>query len=131
MSAERAAIALLMAVLGSDRDLLRAVHAIYPEPSPRKSPPLLEIGAMVASDWGTKDRPGCELAVELRHFAAATADLGVVSARIRALVPMLRGGGDGWEIVSARLTRTRSGYDRQGRFEQNFAVRLRCLEIRP
>lgn len=127
MSAAAVAKARIAELFGDDRSLRAVVHSIETTPQPRASLPRIEIGAVAETDWGTKDRAGSELIVTLRHFAAV-ADNGQVAARVRALVPMLRGAAGGWEVVSARLNRARSEFDRQGRWEQRFELRLRCLE---
>lgn len=126
MSAGGAVAARLAAMLEADAELLRKVNGVYDQPTPRASPPLIEIGAVVTSDWGTKDRAGRELRIEVRHIAMVRDD-GVVAERIMAVVPMLRGIAGDWEIVAARLMRTRGSHDRQGRWEQSFEVRVRCL----
>lgn len=126
MSAERVVVARLLAALIEDAALVRAVHGVYDRRAPRASAPYIEIGEVTASDWGTKDRAGCELRIAIRHIAAARDDA-VVAARIGAVVAELRGADDGCEIVSARIVRARSGYDRQDRWEQLFEIRVRCL----
>lgn len=129
MSAEAVVVAHLLEKLGADPSLRRLVHGIYDRPIPRASPPYVVIGAVVTNDWGTKDRAGSELRVELRHVAVRGPDQGLVAARIGAVVPTLRGAVAGWDIVSARLLRTRSGHDREGQWSQSYDVRLRCLVI--
>lgn len=129
MSAETAAAAYIFARLSEDVALARVIHAVYDRPTARAAMPHLMIGAIVSADWGTKDRPGCELRIELRHAAASGPDEGIVAERIAALVPAMRGTAKGWDIVSARLIRSRSGHDRQGVWSQSFEVRLRCLKI--
>jgi hypothetical protein len=126
-SPEAAVTTRLLAHLGADRALLRAVHGLYAAPVLRMTPPFIEIAAITGSDWGTKDRAGAELLLTLRHAAPVGDDGCAVAARLRALVPGLRGQEAGWTIVAARLLRTRRAFDRQGRVEQQFDVRLRLL----
>lgn len=130
-SPEAAVTARLLAQLGADRALLRAVHGLYAAPVPRMTPPFIEIAVIAASDWGTKDRMGCEALVTLRHSGLAGDDGSIAAARLRALVPGLRGDADGWSLVSARLIRARRAFDRQGRVEQSFDVRVRMLAQSP
>lgn len=127
MNAEAAAVAHIVDMLGGDPLLRRLVHGIYDREVPRMSPPYVVIREVVAADWGTKDRAGSELRVELRHVAASGPDGGLVAARISEVMPLLRSKAAGWEIASARLLRTRSSYDRQGQWSQSFDIRLRCL----
>jgi Protein of unknown function (DUF3168) len=126
MSAGAAVVARLMAALEGDPALLRVVHGVFDQPTARASVPFIEIGAVTASDWGTKDRAGSELRIMVRHVAVRR-DGTVVAERIAAAVAGLRGRAEGWEIVAARVLRTRGAHDRQGRWEQDFELRVRCL----
>jgi hypothetical protein len=128
MSAEAAAVAHMLALLSEDAALARVLHGVYGRPTARAAMPHLMLGAIVSADWGTKDRAGCELRIELRHASTSGPDEGIVAERIAALVPAMRGVAGGWEIVSARLIRSRSGHDRQGGWSQSFEIRCRCLE---
>lgn len=128
MSAAAAVAARLTALLDSDPAVMRVVHGVYDRPVPRATPPLIEIGAVTASDWGTKDRAGCELRIAVRHVAPGPGDR-VVAERIAAAVAGLRGVAGPWEVVAARILRSRSGFDRQGQWEQSFEVRARCLML--
>lgn len=133
MSADAAVVARMMAMLEDDAALRRAVHGVYDRPTPRASMPFVVIGAVGSGDWGTKDRIGSEVRVELRHVTATGPDEGLVAASIQALASGLRGiadsGSGRWEIVSARLLRTRIAYDRQGQWSQSFDIRVRCLKV--
>jgi hypothetical protein len=130
MSAAASVTAQMLALLSEDAVLARVLHGVYHRPTARAALPHLIIGRISSADWGTKDRAGCELRIELRHAAAAGPDDGLVAERIAALVPAMRGVTGEWEIVSARLIRSRSGHDRQGGWSQIFEVRCRCLEHR-
>lgn len=76
----------------------------------------------------------------MRHGAAEAGD-GAVAARIAAVVAALRGAEQdwpeqdwpeqNWDIVSARVMRSRSGTDRQGKWAQEFDLRVRCLAAVP
>ena len=129
MSAEAAVAARLAALLRGDAALMGVVNAVHEGPVARATLPFLAIGALGVSDWGTKDRAGAEVLVRLSWTAPDGPGDGLVGARVIAVVQTLRGVSGGWELVSARLLRSRGGHDKAGRWVQEFEVRVRCLAV--
>lgn len=127
MSAEAAVAARLAARLRADAALMGRVHAVHEGPAARATLPFVAIGPLGVSDWGTKDRDGAEVLARVTWTAPDGPGDGLVGARIAAAVAGMRGVQDGWELVSARLLRSRGEHDKTGRWVQAFEVRVRCL----
>ena len=127
MSAEAAAYAALATALAG----VAGLNAVSPGPPLAASPPYAEIGAIVAADWGTKDRPGRELRVQVTVSdrgeapARVLALAGVAGAAIEAMPRVAQG----WELVSIALARTRLAADRPGQWRLVHEYRLRMLSI--
>jgi hypothetical protein len=129
VSAEVAVVARLTALLRGDAALMGVVNALHEGPVARATLPFLSVGALSVSDWGTKDRAGAEVLVRLGWSAPDGPGDGLVAARVAAMVQALRGVSGGWELVSARLVRSRGGHDKAGRWVQEFEVRVRALAV--
>ena len=129
MSAEAAVAARLASLLRSDAALMARVNAVHEGPVARATLPFLAIGALSVSDWGTKDRAGAEVLARVVWTAPDGPGDGLVGARVAAVVAGLRGVQNGWELVSARLVRSRGEHDKAGRWVQGFEVRVRCLVV--
>lgn len=127
MSAEAAVAARLAALLREDAALMGRVNAVFEGPAARATLPMLAIGALGVSDWGTKDRAGAEVLVRVSWTAPDGPGDGLVGARVAAVVAALRGVSAGWELVAARLVRSQGSHDKAGRWVQGFDVRVRCL----
>ena len=127
MSAEAAVAARLAALLRGDAALMGRVHAVFEGPVARATLPFVAIGAVGVSDWGTKDRAGAEVLVRVVWTAPDGPGDGLVGARVAAVVAGLRGVSGDWELVSARLVRSRGEHDKAGRWVQAFEVRVRAL----
>jgi Protein of unknown function (DUF3168) len=127
VSAEAAVAARLAALLRGDAALMGRVNAVFEGPVARATLPFLSIGALGVSDWGTKDRAGAEVLVRVNWTAPDGPGDGLVGARVAAVVAGLRGVSGGWELVAARLVRSRGEHDKAGRWVQGFEIRVRCL----
>jgi hypothetical protein len=110
--AEQAVRGRALMLLKADAALAALVHGVFDGVPARASAPYVSVGAAEGSDWGTKDRAG-------RDDAAA--------GRIDAAVGGLRGAAEGWEIVAARVVRTRFAFAREGGWRHELVVRCRCL----
>lgn len=124
----------LAALLRGDADLMGRVNAVFEGPAARATLPFVSIGALGVSDWGTKDRAGAEVLVRVVWTAPGQQDNGgpadgLVGARVAAVVAALRGVSGGWELVAARLVRSRGEHDKAGRWVQGFEIRVRCLVV--
>jgi len=129
MSAEAAVATRLAVLLRGDAALMGRVNAVFDGPVARATLPYLAIGTLGVSDWGTKDRAGAEVLVRVNWTAPDRPGDGIVGTRVAAVVMGLRGVAGGWEMVSARLIRSRGEHDKQGRWVQGFDVRVRCLVV--
>lgn len=134
VSAEAAVAGRLADLLRGDAALMGRVNAVFEGPVARATIPFVAIGALGVSDWGTKDRVGAEVLVRVTWIAPGQQDDGgpgdgLVAARIAAVVTGLRGVSADWELVAARLVRSRGEHDKAGRWVQGFDVRVRCLVV--
>lgn len=125
--AEQAVRARTLAVLKADAALAELVHGVFDGVPPRASTPYVSVGTAEGSDWGTKDRAGREVRLSLTlHGQGAGVEDGA-AGRIEGLVSGLRGAGEGWVIVGARVVRTRFAFAREGGWRHEMVVRCRCL----
>lgn len=129
MSAEAAVAARLAALLRGDAALMGRINAVFEGPVARATPPFVTITSLATSDWGTKDRAGAEVLVRLNWIAPEGPGDGLVATRVGAAVAAARGVAGGWELVSARLVRSRGAHDKQGRWAQEFELRVRALVV--
>lgn len=125
--AEQAVRRRALAVLGGDEALAGLVHGVFDGVPPRASAPYVSVGAAEGSDWGTKDRAGREVRVSLTLYGQGAGIDDAAAGRIEMLVAGLRGEADGWDIVGARVVRTRFAFAREGGWRHEMVVRCRCL----
>ena len=125
--AEQAVRGRALMLLKADAALAALVHGVFDGVPARASAPYVSVGAAEGSDWGTKDRPGREvrLGVVLHGRGAGLDD--AAAGRIDAVVGGLRGAAEDWEIVGARVVRTRFAFAREGGWRHELVVRCRCL----
>lgn len=125
--AEQAVRGRALMLLKADAALAALVHGVFDGVPARASAPYVSVGAAEGSDWGTKDRAGHEvrLSVVLHGQGAGLDD--AAAGRIDAVVGGLRGAAEGWEIVAARVVRTRFAFAREGGWRHELVVRCRCL----
>lgn len=126
-SAEQAVRTWTLALLAADRDLAGLVHGVFDGTPPRASLPHVSIGPAEGHDWGTKDRAGREVRLTLRLIGTDPAGPGAAAARIEAVAATLRGAADGWDIVAARVIRSRHNLRREGGWRYEMLLRCRCL----
>ena len=125
--AEQAVRGRALMLLKADAALAALVRGVFDGVPARASAPYVSVGAAEGSDWGTKDRAGREvrLSVVLHGRGAGLDD--AAAGRIDAVVGGLRGAAEGWEIVAARVVRTRFAFARDGGWRHELVVRCRCL----
>ena len=105
----RAAVA---ACLRDNRALMALINSVHDGAPGQAVPPYLVIGEGRSSDWGTKSHEGREVMLTLNLHGRSAADSIRLSAGMRAAELALAdmpGVVDGWQIVSARVLRTRAG----------------------
>lgn len=103
------------------------VHGVFDGVPARANAPYVSVGAAEGSDWGTKDRAGREVRLNLTSFGQGAGVDAAAAARIEILVPGFRGSADGWDIVGVRAVPTRFAFARDGRWRHEVVVRCRCL----
>lgn len=125
--AEQAVRGRALMLLKADAALAALVHGVFDGVPARASAPYVSVGAAEGSDWGTKDQAGREvrLSVVLHGRGAGLDD--AAAGRIDAVVGGLRGAAEDWEIVGARVVRTRFAFAREGGWRHELVVRCRCL----
>jgi len=126
-NAEQAVRTRTLALLAADSALAGLVHGVFDGAPPRASLPYVSVGQAEGSDWGTKDRAGREVRLTLRLVGIDPAGPGAAAARIEAVAATLRGAADGWEVVAARVIRSRHGFRREGGWRHEMVLRCRCL----
>jgi hypothetical protein len=126
-SAEQAVRARALALLESDAELAGLVHGVFDGSPPRASSPHVAVGMAEGSDWGTKDCAGREVRLTLSLAGVGESLRDRAAARVEAVVTAIRGSGDGWRIVGARLWRTRFAFARDGGWRYDVIIRCRCL----
>ncbi len=125
--AEQAVRRRALAVLGGDEALAGLIHGVFDGVPPRASAPYVSVGAAEGSDWGTKDRAGREVRLSLTLYGQGAGVDDAAAGRIEAVIAGLRGEADGWDIVGARVVRTRFAFVREGGWRHEMVVRCRCL----
>ena len=98
------------ALLGSLRAALAgAINGVFEGPAVKASPPYVELGEMLVSDWGTKDRAGRELrlVVTLRDRAEGSGRIQALADLAEAAIAGLPLDLPGWRVASVALIRTR------------------------
>jgi hypothetical protein len=126
-TAEQAVRAQALALLMADEVLAGRIHGVFDGNPPRVTAPYIAMGAAESSDWGTKDRPGCEVRLTVTLFGAGESRDDEAAAGIERVVGSLRGPADGWAIVGARVVRTRFAFAREGGWRREVMIRCRCL----
>ena len=110
MSAEVAVRAAVVAALRGDAVLMAGLNGLFDGVPARASAPYGVVGDCIALDWGAKDVEGRELTMTVSLFDAGEAPsrlgglLGRVDAVMRAVGPV-----EGWQVIAARLLRSRMG----------------------
>jgi hypothetical protein len=102
---EAAVRAAMIAALSGDATLGAAINGVFEAGVERAHPPYVEVGAMTARDWGTKDREGREIVATVRVHDAARGGgaASALTARVAAAIAAMPRAGAGYEIGSVRL----------------------------
>ncbi|UYY76657.1 DUF3168 domain-containing protein [Sphingomonas sp. R1] len=110
MSAQEAITGAVRAALAGQPALVAQVNGIFDAPPARTPRPYLLVDDPVLSDWSTKDQDGREV-----RIAVLVRDTGQARNRVRALAELVEaaiagmpaGLGEGWQVASCVLVRTR------------------------
>lgn len=126
LSAEEAVRARLLTLLRADAAVMAAAHRVYDRAMPRMTAPYIMLGIADGRDWGTKDREGREVmqAIQLIGGRGMGSQLAAAAA---ACAVTARGETDGWNIVSARIMRSRWMPQDDGGWQNQIMLRCRCL----
>lgn len=126
LCAEEAVRTRVRAVLAGDAAVMGAMHQIYVRKMPRMTPPYIWIGGADGRDWGTKDRAGREVLLMVTLVGGKSAAKSVAAAMAQSVTGM-RGEAGGWEIVAARILRSRWLPQEDGGWQSQITLRCRCL----
>lgn len=109
MSAEAIFHAAMLAALRGAGDFGGALNGVFEGSAIKASEPFAEIGELLSTDWGTKDRSGRELrsAIIIRDWAEGPGRLHRLAAAADAAMATIPRDSDGWRIASLVLLRTR------------------------
>lgn len=121
-----AAATALIAALASDTTVADLVHAIGGEGERASPVPALWISERSAIPWGSKDRPGSEIRVELmcsdRSDGGRSSD---IASAVEAVIAGLPRDFAGWEVGEWLLLRRRAFRQRGGERRIGWQLRLR------
>lgn len=126
LSAEEAVRERLLTVLRADTAVMAAVHRVYDRAMPRMTAPYIVLGIADGRDWGTKDREGREVMQAVQLIGGRGMDRQLAAAAAACAVTV-RGEADGWDIVSARIARSRWVPQDDGGWQNQIMLRCRCL----
>lgn len=112
---------------------LRAVaglNGVYAGPPVRATPPFVELGELIAVDWGAKDRAGRELRllVTLRDAGETAVRLATLTGNVGAAIEALPRDLTGWRVASVLLARSRSWGTSPGQWSASMDYRIRMME---
>lgn len=110
MNPQDAITGAVRAALAGQAALVARVNGIFDAPPLRTPRPYLLVDDPVLTDWSTKDQDGREV-----RIAVLVKDGGQARQRVRALAGLVEaaiagmpaGLGDGWQVASCVLVRTR------------------------
>ncbi|OYY90511.1 MAG: hypothetical protein B7Y45_07820 [Sphingomonas sp. 28-66-16] len=119
----------MLAALRGATDVGGAINGVFDGPATKASAPYAELGSLIASDWGTKDRAGRELRtlVMLRDRAEAPARLYALAAAADAAITAIDATLGDWRIASLVLVRSQIVGDRPGEWTAVIEHRVRLL----
>lgn len=125
MSAE----AVLHAALAEALAGVAGLNRVEPGASVRATPPFAEIGPLLASDWGTKDKAGRELrvAVRVRDLAERAGRLHELSGAVQAAIEAMPRDLSGWRVASLTFLRSRVASEKAGLWAAVVEYRVRVL----
>lgn len=121
--------AMLAALRGAD-EFGGAINGVFEGPAVKATAPYAEIGDLLVSDWGTKDKAGAELrgAIIIRDRAEGPGRLHALAVAADAAVASVPRDLDGWRIASLVLLRSRIIRDAPGLWTALVEHRVRLIE---
>ena len=129
MSAEsvlaEAVLARLRTALGD------GVNGVFAGPPVKASEPWVELGAVVAVDWGTKTAAGREvrLVLSIRDKAERSGRVHALAAVVGEGVEDLPRDLDGWRVASLSFVRSRIVGDRPGAWSATIEYQVKLLAV--
>ncbi|TXC68186.1 DUF3168 domain-containing protein [Sphingorhabdus soli] len=126
---EAALRAAIIAALNDDAALGAAINGVFEPGAAGPHAPYVEVGAMTARDWGTKDRDGREIVATLRVHDAAREGEGVsaLAALVAAAIAAMPRVGTGYAIGSLRLRQCAIARATSGEWIATMDFRVRAL----
>lgn len=110
MNPQEAITGAVRAALAGRAALVAQVNGIFDAPPARTPRPYLLVDDPVLTDWSTKDQDGREvrIAVLVRDRGSARQRVRGLAALVEAAIAGMPAGlGDGWQVASCVLVRTR------------------------
>jgi len=119
----------MIAALKGDAALAAAINGVFEPGAAGPHAPWVEVGAMVARDWGTKDRDGREIVATLRvHDGAREGEsVSALAALVTAAIAAMPRAGAGYAIGSLRLRRCSIARAKSGAWIATMDFRVRAL----
>lgn len=107
-----------------------AINGVFEGPALKATAPFAEIGELMVSDWGTKDRAGSELrsAIIIIDRAEGPGRLHRLAAAADAAMATVPRDLPGWRIASLVLLRSRIVRDGPGAWTALVEHRVRIIE---
>lgn len=128
-NAQGAVRAAMLDMLAGDAVLAASLNIVIDGSAVQQTAPYLQIGEAMATDWGTKDRPGREL-----RFALSIVDLADGPGRLATLAAAAEGAIEamprdigGWRVAGIALLQSRLVNDAPGRWRALIDYRVRVL----
>ena len=129
MTAESEIRDALIVALRADAALGNQVNRVHDGFPAKATPPVLIVGEVTGTDWGTKDRPGREVRIGLtiEDDIETPARIGGIMALADGAVQSLGSPVAGWQIGSLRLVRSRLLRSNRGVWNALLDYRIRVL----
>lgn len=129
MSAESVLAAAVLAALRGAESVGGVVNAVTEGPPVKASAPWVELGPMVAVDWGTKDKAGRDvrLVLTVRDRAERAARTHALAAACGGVIEDLARDLDGWRVASIAFVRARVVGERPGEWSAQVEYQIRVL----
>lgn len=119
----------IIAAIAASPALTDAINGVFEPGAAGMTAPYVLVEAMTARDWGTKDRDGREMIVNLSIHDARREGEGVagLAALVAAAVLGVARSGDGYAIGSVRLRRSDIARRKNGAWVATIDFRVRAL----
>jgi hypothetical protein len=127
MSAESEIASAVVTVLGA----IHGINGKFEGPPVKASAPWIELGPLVAADWGTKDAAGREvrLVLTIRDKAERATRIHALAGAAGTAVEDMARDLEGWRVASIAFVRSRIAGERPGEWVATLEYRVRVLAV--